>query len=157
MRTRASGSLIAHAAVCVVLGCVFLWLAIFQIGLGGQFGPILPFHTTNSYLLETIGVNAGSETILNILARLPADQPIAIVYREDEDTDSFIALAVMYFAWPRSVQSFPVRHDNAARQLQALKTAPVSASFFCGVPPPTNTDRLLRISDSLAVALGTPR
>ena len=157
MRTRAVLALVAHVAICCILGCVFLGIAVFKIGRGGKFGPILPFHTTNSYLLGTMKAAAGSERILDLLSGLPTNKPIAIVYRDDEEADTFIAFSVMYFAWPRSVQSFPVRRDNAARQLEALKAAPVSATFFCGVWPPPQTDRLVRISDAFAVAVGSTK
>jgi hypothetical protein len=118
---------------------------------------MVPFHTTNNYLSVAIKSNAASERILELFSPLPANQPIAIVYREDNEMDSFIAYAVMYFAWPRPVESFPIRRNNAARQIEALAAAPVSASFFCGVLPPPKTARLVRISGNLAVALRTPR
>jgi hypothetical protein len=116
-----------------------------------------PFQTTNNYLAAAIKADAASERLLDLFSLLPEKAPIAVVYREEEETDTFIAFAVTYFAWPRPVQSFPVRRDNAARQLQALAAAPVSASFFCGVLPPPDTERLIRIGDGLAVAPRTTR
>ena len=86
---------------------------------------------------------------------LPEKEPVAVMYREDEQVDTFIAFTVIYLAWPRKVQSFPLRRENLTSQMQALAAAPVSAAFFCGVEPPPGTEPLFRIGKGLSLSSRT--
>jgi hypothetical protein len=112
----------------------------------------VPFHTTNSYLATAINSRAGSERLLEVFGSLPEKEPVAVIYRDQEEVDTFIAFAVMYFAWPRKVQAFQVGRDNLTSQLQALADARVSATFFCGMEPPAGTAPLFRIGNGLSVS-----
>lgn len=155
MQRRARFSLIGHSAVCAIAAAAFVCIAAKHVALSGQFGPVLPFHTTNSYLATTINSRAGSERLLEVFALLPEKEPVAVIYRDEEEVDTFIAFAVIYFAWPRKVEAFPVRRENLTSQMQALADAPVSAVFFCGVKPPSGTEPLIRIGDGLSLTRRT--
>jgi hypothetical protein len=145
-------SLIGHSAVCAIAAGAFVCIAARHVVLSGEFGPVAPFHSTNRYLASTIHSRAGSERLLEVFELLPRTEPVAVVYRDDEDVDTFIAFAVMYFAWPRKVQSFPVKLGDRTSQLQALADAPVSAAFFCGAEPPPGTEPLFRLGKGLSLS-----
>ena len=100
-------------------------------------------------------VRAGSERLLEVFASLPEKEPVAVMYRDDEEIDTFIAFAVMYFAWPRKVQAFPIKGENLTTQMQALADAPVSAAFFCGMEPPSGTEPLFRVAKGLSLSSRT--
>ena len=155
MQRRALLSLIGHSAACAIAAAAFLWVAAKHVVLSGKFGPMLPFHTTNSYLATAINSRAGSERLLEVFALLPEKEPVAVIYRDEEEVDTFIAFAVMYFAWPRKVQAFPVGRENLTSQMQALANAPVSAAFFCGVEPPSGTEPLFRVGNRLSLSRRT--
>ena len=123
--------------------------------LSGDFGPVAPFHTTNRLLASTIHSRAASERLLEVFESLPEKEPVAVMYRDDEEIGTFIAFAVVYFAWPRKVQSFPIKDGNLASQIQALADAPVSAAFFCGVEPPPGTEPLFRVGQGLSLSSRT--
>jgi hypothetical protein len=118
----------------------------------GKFGPAAPFHTTNLYLNFLVGDPAGSEHLLKALAALPEKEPVAVIFREANDSDTLLAYLVAYFAWPRPIKSLPIDRDNAGSQMQALRATPLSAAFFCGVKPPPHIQSIVRIGDGLAMA-----
>ena len=120
-----------------------------------DLGPVEPFHTTNRYLASTIHSRAGSERLLEVFQSLPEKEPVAVMYREDEQVDTFIAFTIIYLAWPRKVQAFPLRRENLTSQVQALANAPVSAAFFCGVEPPPGTEPLFRVGQGLSLSSRT--
>ncbi len=148
-------SLIGHNAICAIAAATFVWIAARHVVLFGTFGPVEPFHTTNRYLASTIHSRAGSERLLEVFQSLPEKEPVAVMYREDEQVDTFIAFTVIYLAWPRKVQSFPLRRENLASQMQALAAAPISAVFFCGVEPPPGTEPLFRVGQGLSLSSRT--
>ena len=148
-------SLIGHWTVCAIAVAAFVGVAAEHVALSGKFGPIQPFHTTNSYLATAINSRAGSERLLEVFALLPEKEPVAVIYRDDEEVDTFIAFAVIYFAWPRKVEAFPVRQGNLTSQVQALASAPVSAVFFCGMEPPPGTASLFRLGNGLSLSRRT--
>jgi hypothetical protein len=154
-KDRARLSLIGHGAACTIAVAAFVCIAAKHVALTGKFGPMLPFHTTNSYLATAINSRAGSERLLEVFAVLPEKEPVAVIYRDDEEVDTFIAFAVVYFAWPRKVEAFPVRRENLTSQMQALADAPVSAVFFCGVEPPPGTAPLFRVGNGLSLSRRT--
>lgn len=154
MERRALLSLIAHSATCAIAAAAFVFVAARHVVLSGEFGPVVPFHTTNRLLASTIHSRAGSERLLEVFQSLPEKEPIAVMYH-DEGVDTFTAFAVLYFAWPRKVQAFPIKHGNLASQMQALAAAPVSAAFFCGVEPPPGTEPLFRIGKGLSLSTRT--
>jgi hypothetical protein len=130
-----------------------MWYAVRHLALTGTVGPMQPFHTTNGYLGGITHSREPSERLLDLLALLPEKTPVAVVYRETEDLESFTAFAVTYFAWPREVRAFPLPRDNAASQLKAaLAEKHISATFFCGVPPPPHSPLLVAIGHGLVVA-----
>src|SRR5687768_11243999 len=112
MQRRALLSLIGHNAVCAIATAAFVWIAARHVVLSGEFGPVEPFHTTNRYLASTIHSRAGSERLLEVFQSLPEKEPVAVMYREDEQVDTFIAFTIIYLAWPRKVQAFPLRREN---------------------------------------------
>jgi hypothetical protein len=155
MQRRAHLSLIGHSAACAIVAAAFVWVGAKHVALSGKFGPAVPFHTTNSYLATAINSRAGSERLLEVFALLPEKEPVAVIYRDEEEVDTFIAFAVVYFAWPRKVQAFQVGRDNLTSQLQALADAPVSAVFFCGIEPPAGTEPLFRVGNRLSLCRRT--
>lgn len=155
MQRRARFSLIGHSAVCAIAAAAFVGVAAKHVALSGKFGPMVPFHTTNSYLATAINSRAGSERLLEVFASLPEKEPVAVIYRDEEEVDTFIAFAVIYFAWPRKVQEFQVGRENLASQMQALAEAPVSAIFFCGMEPPPGTAPLFRVGNRLSLSRRT--
>ena len=155
MQWRARHSLIVHTAACAIAAAAFVWIAVKYVTLSGKFGPMVPFHTTNSYLATAINSRAGSERLLEVFALLPEKEPVAVVYRDEEEVDMFISYAVTYFAWPRKVQAFPLRRENLTSQMQAIADAPVSATFFCGVEPPSGTAPLFRVGKGLSLSRRT--
>ena len=152
MQRRASLSLIGHSVICAIAAAAFVSIAARHVVLSGKFGPVTPFHTTNRLLDSTIHSRAGSERLLQVFESLPEKEPVAVTYREDEEVDTFIAFAVIYFAWPRKVQSFPIKRGTLTSQIQALAAAPVSAAFFCGVEPPLGTEPLVRLGQGLSLS-----
>lgn len=155
MQRPALLSLIGHSATCAIAAAAFVGVAARHLVLSGEFGPVAPFHTTNRLLASTIHSRAGSERLLEVFESLPEKEPVAVMYRDDEEIDTFIAFAVMYFAWPRKVQAFPIKHGNLTSQTQALAGAPVSAAFFCGMEPPPGTEPLFRVGQGLALSSRT--
>ncbi|MDQ6656166.1 MAG: hypothetical protein M3Y80_10170 [Verrucomicrobiota bacterium] len=119
-----------------------------------RFGPVLPFHTTNSHLVGLMKSQAGSERIGEVLATIPTDQSLAVVYRDANETDIFLAFVVAYFAWPRTVRSVPIRRENAASELQELRSSHMPI-IFCGVDPPPGLPHLIRIGDRMVFAAAT--
>ncbi len=88
---------------------------------------------------------------MQYLATLPENEPLAVVYREDSDTDTMLAYVVTYFAWPRPIKSLPIDQHNVAAQVAALKASKVSAAFYCGINPPRNSEAAVRIGNGLSV------
>jgi hypothetical protein len=152
MERRSLLWLIGHSVICAIAVAVFVCVAARHVVLSGQFGPVAPFHSTNRYLASTIHSRAGSERLLEVFALLPEKEPVAVMYRDGEEIDMFVAYAVIYFAWPRKVQAFPVQRANRASQMQALADAPVSAAFFCGMEPPPGTEPLFHLGKGLALS-----
>jgi hypothetical protein len=148
---RRAGRII-HGTICALTAAVFVWIAARRFDFSGPFGPILPFHSTNNYLVYLIQSSHGSEDILAVLDALPKTEPVAVVYRGDDEKDTFLAFLVSYFAWPRKIESFSVKRANAASQLQRLAQTRVSAAFYCGVAAPAGTAPLVRIGEGLVVA-----
>ena len=152
MQRRALLPLTSHSVIWVIATAAFVGIAAKHVVLSGEFGPVEPFHTTNRYFASTIHSRAGSERLLEVFASLPEKQPVAVMYRDAEEVDTFIAFAVIYFAWPRKVQAFPIKRGNLASQVEALAAAPVSAAFFCGVEPPAGTEPLVRLGQGLVLS-----
>ena len=152
MQRRALLSLVGHSATWAIAAAIFVGIAARHVVLSGEFGPVAPFHSMNRQLASTIHSRAGSERLLEVFESLPEKESVAVMYRDDEEIDTFIAFAVMYFAWPRKVQSFPIKHGNLTSQMQALADAPVSAAFFCGMEPPPGTEPLFRVAKGLSLS-----
>lgn len=146
---------IGHSAICAISAAAFVYIAAKYVVFSGEFGPIVPFHSTDRFLASTIHSRAGSERLLEVFASLPEKEPIAVMYRDGEEIDMFVAYAVIYFAWPRKVQVFPITRGNLNSQMQALAGAPVSAVFFCGLEPPPGTEPLFRIGQGLSLSSRT--
>ena len=144
--------LIAHTTLCVLLGCGFLWFAAWEVVQLGRSGPVSPFHTTDKYLDFLIGNRGGSERLTQLMAALPRDEPVAVVYRDGEDGDTLLAYLVAYFAWPREAQAVPIRGDNFINQAQLLRARPYSGIFFCGIKPPSSLQRTVSIGNGLVLA-----
>ena len=151
MRTRVFFPLIAHTITCVVLGSIFLFCGASQVVSIGKFGPVAPFHTTNRYFSFIARDPAGSEHLLRALRELPDKDPVAVVFREANDSDTLLAYLVTYFAWPRPVTSLPTEHNDLRSQATAVRADHVSAVFFCGVTPPSNL-QFTWITPGLAMA-----
>lgn len=153
MRNRALLPLIAHTAACSLLGIAFVWYAVGYLELTGTVGPVRPFHTTDGYLSGITSSREPSERLIDLMALLPEKTPVAVVYRETDDVESFTAFAVTYFAWPKKVHAFPLGRDNTRSQLkELLADSHISATIFCGVPPPPQAPLLVRIGKGLVVA-----
>ena len=151
-RTRIGAlPLIAHVGFWAVAAAIFLGLAALHVDFGGQLGPILPFHSSNNYLARLIDSRTGSEDLLRVFDALPENEPVAIVYRGDEERDTFLALMVTYLAWPRKIESFPVNRETAATQMDVLKRAHVTAAFFCGLDAPPQLEPIFRIGNGIIV------
>jgi hypothetical protein len=146
---RALFPLITHTCGCATLGIVFLWLAASHLALDQTVGSIESFHTTNTYLADSLKTAGASERLLHAFSTLPDKQPVAVVYRDDDGFDIFNYLAVMYLAWPKEVHAFPVGRVSLESQMRALAAVPVSASFFCGTTPPPGTGLMYPIGDGL--------
>jgi hypothetical protein len=137
----------------VILGWIFLWFGACEIGRLAKVGPVAPFHSTNRYFAPLVGDPAGSEHLLRAISLLPENEAVAVIYRDEEVSDTFLAFIVTYFAWPRPVKSLPINPSNLTSQIQALQAARISATFFCGVKPPPELQPLVRIGDGLTMAL----
>jgi hypothetical protein len=154
VNTRTRGRVVplfAHLALWAIAGAIFLWLAALHVDFGGQFGPILPFHSTNNYLARLIGSQTGSEDLLVVFDGLPENEPVAVVYRDDEERDTFLALMVTYLAWPRKIEFFPIKRETAAKQIDALKRTHVTATFFCGLDAPPQIGPVFHIGNGIIV------
>ena len=158
MQRRALLLRIGHSAACAIAAAVFVCVAARHVVLSGEFGPVTPFHSTNRHLASTIHSRAGSERLLQVFASLPDKEPVAVMYRDDETIDTFVAFTVTYFAWPRKVQAFPIKRGILTSHMQAAAAVPVSAVFFCGVEPPPGTEPLFHIGEGLSLTtLTTPQ
>ena len=160
MRTRALFPVTLHTAACGALALVFLGLSVPKVWAAAatwKFGPMLPFHTTNSYLAGLINNRAGSERIMVMLGALPKNEPLAVVYREGNETDIFLWFMVSYFALPRPVRSVPIRRENAGAELEALRKSQLAAIVFCGVDAPPGMENLVTIGDGLVFAVDPAR
>lgn len=151
MRTRAFLPLIAHGAVCIVLGCVFLWYGASEAVRVGNLGPVTAFHTTDKYMKVVVGDPAGSEHLLQAINALPEDEAVAVIFREQNDADTLLAYLVTYFAWPRPVISVPIDHVYVNGQRPTPLPDQWSARFFCGVTPPANLEPRIQIGDGLTI------
>jgi hypothetical protein len=118
----------------------------------GHFGPVLPYHTTNSYMVGLLGVQDGSERLSKIFEALPRGQPVAVVVPDRNEKAIFLGYLVSYFAWPREAHSISVTRANAAEQLRSLKESPPAAIFFCGITPPPDLQPAFRIGTNLVMA-----
>jgi hypothetical protein len=152
VQRRAIVSLIAHASGCALFAILFLCCAMSHLSFTGSIGTITPFHSTNRYFERILDTTAVSEGLLHALSALPDERPVAVVYRVDNTGDQMLASSVAYFAWPKSVLSFPVRSETQARQLEAVSSAPVSATFFCGVTPPAGTGPIFHFGERFVFA-----
>lgn len=144
-------TVIAHATVCLFLGCGFLWFAGRSLVSPGTPGPISPYHTTDKYFAGLLKTRLGSQRLMQVLGALPANEPVAVLFRAGEDEDIFLAYLVAYFAWPRVAQPVPLRGDDFLQQADALHAQPFSAIFFCGVKPPPALQQTVRIGDGLVL------
>lgn len=154
MRTRPF--LIWHAVACAVLGSAFLIVSaphVWEAIRATSFGPILPYHTTNSYMVTLLNVQDGSERLLLASAALPPKRPIAVVLidRNEEGSAILSSYLVSYFNWPREVHLVPVKRENAARKLLSLDRASLAAIFFCGMDPPPGLQPVIRIGSGLVM------
>ncbi len=137
MSKRTLAPLTLHFAVCAILAGAFLWIGgppIWAVAREKHFGPVLPFHSTNTYLNSLTSRSDGSEQLLRLLAGLPQDQAIAVVYREGDESGIFLSYIVAYFAWPRVTRAVPVQRVNAMARVNALDAEALSAVFYCGMP-----------------------
>jgi hypothetical protein len=149
---QATVSLIAHASGCALFAIWFLWCATSHLSFTGSIRTATPFHSTNTYFERILHTTAVSEGLLHALSALPDKRPVAVVYSVDNDGDQMLASSVLYFAWPKSVLSFPVTSESQARQLEAVSSAPVSATFFCGVTPPAGTGPIFHFGERFMFA-----
>ena len=77
VRLRPFLPLIGHTSACAVLGCAFVIVSasrVWEVVRVTPPGPILPYHTTNSYLVNLLKVDNGSERLLGLL-RASAEAP----------------------------------------------------------------------------------
>ncbi|MEP6821669.1 MAG: hypothetical protein ABI946_04895 [Chthoniobacterales bacterium] len=137
-----------HTTVCVILAGAYLrcgWSPIWEVAPAKHFGPILPFHSTNSYFLTLTSRPDGSERLMRVLSGLA----IAVIYREGEESDIFLAFMVAYFAWPREARAVPVDRSNVIARLDALDSESLSAVFYCGMAARPSNRPIVRIGDGL--------
>ncbi len=138
--------------MCLVLAIAFLglgWSPIWEVARSKNIGHVLPFHSTNSYFLTLTSMPDGSERLLRVLSTLPKDEAVAVVYREREESDIFLAFMVAYFSWPRPARTVAVDRSNVIARLDALDVEPLSAIFYCGMPARPSDRFTLRIGDGL--------
>jgi hypothetical protein len=135
------------ACAFVIMGAPRVWEAIRE----RSFGPIQPYHTTNSYAVALLKVHHGSERLIQVFSALPPTRPIAVILLDGNDESIFVGSLVSYFGWPREMRSVPVRRANAARQLQSLDRASLAAIFFCGIDPPAAMPPVIRIGSGLVM------
>ena len=156
MRTRSFLPLSPHACACLLLGLGFLWFSapeVWRAIRATSFGPVLPYHTTNSYMVSLLGVEDGSERLLRAAAMLPPGRPVVILRPDGagQDVAVFSSFLVSYFNWPHEVRLIPVKRENAALQLDSIDRASVAAIFFCGIDPPPGMQPLVRIGKGLVM------
>ncbi|MEP6809983.1 MAG: hypothetical protein ABI992_07050 [Chthoniobacterales bacterium] len=135
----------------MALASGFLWFAVGEVAPVGNFRPWLKFHSTDNYLSALIGRDSGSEFLLHAFAALPAKAPIAVVYSEESNADTFLSYLVTYLAWPRAVRAVAVTSSTYASKLGKLDTTGLCAVIFCGVPPPPNTQNRVRLGENLVL------
>ncbi|MEP6809985.1 MAG: hypothetical protein ABI992_07060 [Chthoniobacterales bacterium] len=153
MRHR-TNFLIRYALPWAIFGVAFVLLGAFQIWptvRGSTFGPVLPYHTTNSYLISLLKIRDGSERLQRALAALPADRPVAVLLPKDDERWIFVGYLIGYFAWPREVQIAPLTKLNAAHELHALDRDSLGGIFFAGFPPPPGFSPALSIGAGLTM------
>ncbi len=110
---------------------------------------MLPYHTTNSYLLRLLKIRDGSERLLWAFSSLPRNRPIAVVLREGDDEGTFLGYVVSYFAWPREVRFVSVKPGTSLRVLHSLDQTTLAAILFCGIDPPPAMRPLIPIGSGL--------
>lgn len=93
---------------------------------------MLPYHTTNSYMVSLLGVQNGSEQIVRAFSALPRDKPAAVVVVRGDEESIFLGYLVSYFAWPREVRTIEVTSNTVADRLKSFDRTAVSAIIFCG-------------------------
>ncbi|MGI9087019.1 MAG: hypothetical protein ACR2HH_04635 [Chthoniobacterales bacterium] len=137
-----------------ILGTAFLWVSapkVWEALRPSGFGPILPYHTTNSYGVNLLHVQNASERILAAFAALPPQQPVAVILPEDDERSIFLSYLVGYFGWPREVRAIAITHQNAQQELQKLDHSSIAAIFFCGLEPPAGMRPVMRIGTGLTM------
>lgn len=142
----------------ILLGSAFLvWSApeVWQALRVSKFGPILPYHTTNSYGVSLLQVQDASERLRGAFAGLPPG-PVAVVMPEGSDEGIFLSYLIGYFAWPREVHAVAVTRANGVRELQTLERTPIAAIFFCRLEPPADLRPVVRIGSGLVMAPRKP-
>jgi hypothetical protein len=156
VRRRSLFPLIGHSLLWGIFGCAFVagaaprvWEAIGQ----RHFGPILPYHTTNSYMVGLLKVQDGSERLSKVFAVLSREKPVAVVLPAENEHAIFLGYLVSYFAWPREVRSVPVTRANSAEQLQSVEDSAPGAIFFCGIEPPADRQPVVRLGANLLMTL----
>lgn len=151
VRKRTRLPVIAHTAVCLILGGVFLWLAAWEVAPASDFSLGRPAHSTDYYLSALIGREEGTEFLSQVFAKLPEKAPIAVIFEEENSSAGCVSFLVSYLAWPREVRLVPVRPASYRRQWQALDRADLSAVVFCGVEPPPVPGATLRLGDGMTM------
>ncbi len=147
-------------AIWSALGAGFLFLGaprVWEAVRESHFGPALPYHTTNSYLLSLLKISDGSERLLRVFAALPTSRPVAVILPEGNDDAIFLEYVLSYFAWPREVQSIAVTRANARARLQSLDRDSLGAIFFCKLPPPPELGPRLQIGSSIVMVPLSPK
>jgi len=103
----------------------------------GRFGPIDPFHSSNSYLEELTQTRHASERILQIVSTLPSSKTIAIALPGNDEQGAFVEEIVAYLCWPRELRWVPVANENVEDELRAIDPETLSAVIFWKVKPPS--------------------
>jgi hypothetical protein len=102
----------------------------------GPIAAVAPFHSTDLYLEELTGMRRASQRLIDMFAMMPPGKSVSIILREGRDYDSFVAFTITYLAWPKEVQTIPVRKENAENELRSIDPQTCAAIVFCGLKPP---------------------
>jgi hypothetical protein len=139
MSTLARRKLSGWRVFWILLGGAFLFSTAPTVwrGLGGQFGGVSEFHSSDLYLQGLTDMPHCSERFIRFSATVPTQKPILIVVRKGSLQGSLMGMIMSYLAWPHATVLITVPGADCATELARIAPDSISAIAFCEVQPPS--------------------
>lgn len=107
-----------------------------------------PFGSTDSFLIQTLGVHDGSRQILDAISGMPPVDPLVIIAPGNSDFATILPpdMAVASITWPHEVYLVRVGDGAELRErLGDLRDEHFSTALLYGFAPPPADSRVRRI------------